>query len=425
MSSEPQVSRPENLSIAARAPAPRKTTWGCLWMLILLILAAAAIWWFGFRGKESSATTQPSGRHGGGGPVPVVASPAHRGDMPIYLTGLGAAQALNTVTVRARVDGELVKVTFKEGQLVHAGDLLVQIDPRPYQALLDQAKAQLVKDQSLLTNAQLDLQRDKIAGEAIPAQQLDTQQALVAQDQAAIESDKAQIETAQLNVTYCRITAPISGTVGLRLVDQGNMVHATDTTGLLVITQTQPIAGVFTLPERDIPQLMKRMQSPPPPEVDAYENQTTKLASGFVLAVDNQVDPTSGTFKVKAQFPNTDNALFPNQYLDARILVDVQKNVVIVPIAAVQHGPDFTFIYVVDPDNTVEIRTVTEGIEQGSQAVIDQGIEPGDLCVTDGVDKLQAGSKVVVRSPASMGATTREATTGPSTRPHRHRRSEQ
>ena len=423
MSSEPPVSRPENPSVTISTPGPRKTSWGCLWMFIALIIAAGAIWWFGFRGKHSTSTTQPTGRRGGGGPVPVVAAPAVRNDMPIYLTGLGSAQALNTVTVRTRVDGELVLVAFKEGQFVHAGDLLVQIDPRPYQALLDQAKAQLAKDQSLRTNAQLDLQRDKLAGDAIPGQQLDTQKALVAEDQATLKVDQSQIETAQLNLIYCRITSPISGTIGLRLVDQGNMVHATDTTGLLVITQTQPIAAIITLPERDISQLMKRMLTPPPPEVEVFENQTTRLATGSVLAVDNQVNQSSGTFQVKAQFANTDNALFPNQYLDARLLVDIQKNVVIVPVAAVQHGPDSTFIYVVNPDNTVEIRPVTEGVEQGSQAVIIQGIEPGEICVTDGVDKLQAGTKVVVHSPASTQATTREATTGPATRPHRHRRS--
>lgn len=426
MSSPPTAPHPENPSVQATSPQPKKTAWGCLWMLIILIIAAAAIWWFGFRGKKSSATTQPTGRRGGGGPVPVVAVPAKRGDMPIYLTGLGAAQALNTVTVHTRIDGQLMQVAYKEGQFVHAGDLLVQIDPRPYQAALDQAKAQLVKDQSLLANAELDLQRDKIAGEAIPKQQLDTQQATVDQDKAALTIDQAAIETAKLNVTYCHITAPISGWVGLRLVDVGNMVHATDTNGVVVITQTQPIAVVFTLPERDIPQLMKRMRTPPPPEVDVYENQT-KLAVGQVLAVSNQVDPSSGTFQVKAQFANQDNVLFPNQYLDARVLVDTEKNVVIVPVAAVQHGPDSTFIYVVKPDKSVEVRTITEGVEQGNSAVIEKGIKPGEMCVTDGVDKLQEGTRVVVRTPASTQQAAQEASTEPSTRPsgHRHRHSEQ
>ncbi|HWB54671.1 MAG TPA: efflux RND transporter periplasmic adaptor subunit, partial [Tepidisphaeraceae bacterium] len=299
------------------------------------------------------------------------------------------------------------------GQFVHAGDLLVQIDPRPYQAQLDQAQAQLAKDKSLLANAKLDLQRDKLAGDAVSAQQLDTQKATVAQDQAALKIDQAQIETAQLNLTYCHIAAPISGWVGLRLVDKGNMVYSTDPNGLVVITQTQPIAVVFTLPERDIPQLMNRMRSQPPPEVDVYENQTKKLASGRVEAVDNQVDPTNGTFKVKAVFPNENNSLFPNQYLDARLLVDVQKDVVIVPVAAVQHGPDSPFIYVVKPDDTVKVQDITEGIEQGNQAVITAGIEPGDLCVTEGVDKLQAGTKVAVRE-----SETTQPTTGPATGKH-------
>ncbi|HEY1684917.1 MAG TPA: efflux RND transporter periplasmic adaptor subunit [Tepidisphaeraceae bacterium] len=430
MSELPQPRHPENPAIEARPGAPAKTTYGCLWLLIVLIIAAGAIWWFGFRNKKSTATTQPAGRHGGGGgPVPVVAVPAHRGDMPVYLTGLGTAQALNTVIVHTRIDGQLMQVAYKEGQFVHQGDLLVQIDPRPYQAVLDQAKAQLAKDQSLLANAQLDLQRDKLAGEAIPAQQLDTQRATVDQDQAALKIDQAQIETAQLNITYCHITAPIAGWVGLRLVDVGNMVHATDSNGIVVITQTQPITVVITLPERDIPQLMDRMRTPPLPEVDAFQDQT-KLASGHVLAVDNQVNTSSGTFQVKAIFDNKDNALFPNQYLDARVLVQIQKNVVIVPAAAVQHGPDSAFIYVVKPDNTVEIRNIGEGIEQGSNAVVASGIEPDEMCVTDGVDKLQAGTKVVVRSPAATQATTREAaeesTTGPSTRPagsgHRHKK---
>lgn len=402
----------------AQPPRPPKTTYGCLWMFIALALAAAAIWYFGFRGKQSTSTTRPSRRGMGNGPIPVVAVPARRGDMPIYLTGLGSAQALNTVTVRTRVDGELVKVAFKEGQFVHAGDLLVEIDPRPFQAVLNQSKAQLAKDQSLLQNAQLDLQRDQLAGDAVSAQQLDTQKATVAQGQAALKIDQAQIDTAQLNLTYCHITSPITGWAGLRLVDQGNMVHASDSNGLVVITQTQPIAVIATLPERDIPQLMKRMQTQPPPEVDAYENRK-KLATGSVLAVDNQVDLSSGTFKVKAIFSNENNALFPNQYLDVNVLVDVQKNVVILPTAAVQYGPESTFVYVIKPDKTVEVRTIKEGVEQGDQAVIAEGIEPGELCVTEGVDKLQEGSKVVVRSPASTQAATPETTTGPTTHPHR------
>lgn len=409
----PGAETPAGDSTLTPAPpvSPRNAGRGCLWAIIILIILGIAGWWFGYRGKQNSNPTRGAKTRAA---VPVIAVKARLANVPIHLTGLGSVEALNTVTVRTRVDGELIKVFYKEGQLVHAGDRLVEIDPRPYQVQLDQAKAQLAKDQSLLANAQLDLQRDELAGEAISQQQLDTQKATVAQDQAALKIDQAQIESAQLNLTYCHITAPITGRIGLRLVDQGNIVHASDPNGLAVITEIQPIAVNFSLPQRYIPQVMRRMRAGGDVEVDAYQNQV-KLATGKVLAVDNQVDLASGTIHIKAIFPNKNFALFPNQYVDASLLVDVEKNVVVVPVVAVQLGPDSSFVYVVKKDNTVEVRDIKEGAQENQLAVIESGLKPGETVVTEGVDKLQAGTKVVVRL-ASAAPTTRPGATA-TTRP--------
>ena len=307
-----------------------------------------------------------------------------------------------------------MKTYFEEGQHVKQGDLLAEIDPRPFQVQLQQAQGQLAKDESLLKNAQLDLERYRTAGTAISQQQLDQQAALVQQYQGVLETDRGQVAGAQLNLTYCRITSPLTGRIGLRQVDVGNIVHANDTNGLAVVTQLQPIAVLFTVPQDRISEVIQKANGGAGLPVEAWNRDLTrKIADGEVIAVDNQVDPSSGTVRIKASFPNQDNALFPNQFVNARLLVNTLKDVVIVPAAAVQHGPaNLTFVYVVKPDKTVEMRKIALGATEGDQTVITDGIGAGETVVTDGVDKLQDGSKVDVRL---AGAARGTATTKPRT----------
>jgi len=341
--------------------------------------------------------------HAKSGPaVPVGATVARQGDIPVYLDGLGSVIAYYTVTVHSRVDGQLMSVNFKEGQLVHTGDVLMQIDPRPYQAQLDQAQGQLAKDQALLADAKLDLQRyrDLIAQNAIPKQQFDTQVATVAQDEGAVKTDQAAVEAAQLQLTYSRITSPINGRVGLRLVDPGNIVHAADTNGMLVITQLQPIAVVFTLPEDSLPQVMPKMRSGEKLQAMAYNRDKSQLlATGTLLTVDNQIDPQTGTSKLKAVFDNNENTLFPNQFVNIRLLLDTLHNQVIVPAAAIQTGSRGTFVYVIKPDGTVEDRPVKIGVAEAGNASIATGLSVGESVVIDGAENIQPGSKVSVDTP--------------------------
>ena len=308
-----------------------------------------------------------------------------------------------------------MKVNFSEGQMVKQGDLLVEIDPRPYQAQLMQAQGNLLKDQALAKNAQTDLQRYQSIKSSVTQQQIDTQSALVQQNQGAVESDQSQVDSAKLNLVYCEVTAPITGRIGLRLVDVGNIVHASDTSGLAVITQLQPITVLFTVPEDQISEVFRRPDHGQGLEVDAFNRDMSKvIATGKLLAIDNQVDPTTGTVRIKGEFANKDYALFPNQFVNARLLIDTLKGVVLVPSAAVQLGPESTFVYVVKPDKTVELQTIKEGHKEGGLAVIDEGIKPGDIVVTDGVDKLVSGSKVNVKMAGASGAssTTRPAHAG-------------
>jgi membrane fusion protein, multidrug efflux system len=363
----------------------------------------------GGSGKASSGKSS-----GGSRAVPVVASPARVGDMRVDLTGLGTVSALNTVTVRSRVDGQLVNVHFTEGQFVNAGDLLAEIDPRPFQVQLAQAEGQLAKDKATLANAKLDLDRyqELFKNNLVPKQQVDTQATTLSQIDGAIKADQAQIENARLNLTYARITAPISGRVGLRLLDAGNIVHANDQTGLLVITQVDPIAVVFTIPEDSLQPVLRRMKGSKLP-VDAYNRDLkTKLATGTLLTVDNQIDQTTGTVKLKAIFPNKDNTLFPNQFVNVRLLVDTLHDAVIVPSAAIQHSPQGTFVYVVQKDAkadakdgkdaskdaTVAMRDVQVRLAEGDDTAIAAGVvAAGEQVVTDGIDKLQPGAKVTLQ----------------------------
>ncbi|MGA8150502.1 MAG: MdtA/MuxA family multidrug efflux RND transporter periplasmic adaptor subunit [Terriglobales bacterium] len=338
--------------------------------------------------------------------VPVSVFTAERRDMPYYLTGLGSVNAFYTDSIKSRVDGELMQVNFKEGQFVKKGDLLAVIDPRPYQVALEQAEAQLFKDQATLRDAKLNYERYKGLLQnsgAMSQQQVDTQAATVDQLDGTVRTDQAAIDSAKLNLVYCHITSPISGRVGLRLVDPGNIVHATDTNPLLVITQLQPIAVLFTLPEDQLPTVSQHM-SKMTLEVDAYNrDDQTKLATGKLLTIDNQIDQSTGTGRLKAVFENADNVLWPNQFVNIRLLLEIRKNSTVIPAAAIQRGPQGTYVFVAKSDNTVDIRPVTIAFTQDNFSNIATGVSPDEVVVTDGQDKLQEGSKIEVRVPARAG----------------------
>ncbi len=396
---------PEQGARDSSAVPPAKSRWW-LWILALCIVAIG-IWYFrGTRstseaGGKAAAGSAGGGRKGAGAAnftVPVVVATAEKGDLPVYLIGLGTVTAFNTVTVRSRVDGQIVKVNFTEGQFVHQGDALIEIDPRPYQVMLEQAEGQLAKDQAQLHDVQVDLERYQLlySEDVIPKQQVDTQQAQVGQYQGAIKADQATIDNAKLQLVYSRITSPISGRVGLRLVDIGNIVHASDTTGLLVITQLQPIAVIFTLPQDQLQQVLVKLRGGGQLPVEAYDrDDITKIADGKLLTIDNQIDPTTGTYKLKAVFANDNNILFPNQFVNVHMLVDIKRNLVIVPAAAIQRGPQGTYVYAVSGGATAKIRPVTIAQTTGNNVGISAGISGGDVVVIDGQDKLQDGSQVI------------------------------
>lgn len=332
--------------------------------------------------------------------VPVVTAVVQQKNMDVFLNGLGTVTAFKTVTIRSRVEGELVKVAFTEGQMVKEGDLLAEIDRRPFDVQLQQAEGQLARDEATLKSADITLKRyqELIASKSITAQQVDEQRALVQQTSGAIQSDLAAVENAKLNLAYCHITAPISGRIGLRLVDQGNIVRANDPMGLAVITQLQPISLVFTIPQDDIVRVQKPQLEGKELVVDAYDRDfKTKLASGKLLAIDNQVDATTGTIRLKAIFDNEDGLLFPNQFVNARLLVDTKRDAIVVPSAAVQRGPNNTFVYVVQEDDTVELRPVKAGLIEGAETQIESGLNPGEIVVTEGLDKLQPKTQITTR----------------------------
>jgi len=337
--------------------------------------------------------------------VAVVAEPARQGDFPIYLNGLGTVTALNTATIRSRVDGELIRVAFQEGQVVRQGDLLAEIDPRPFQAQLMQAEGQLLRDEALLKNAQLDLERYQtlLEQDSIAAQQTATQEALVRQYRGTVETDRGLIADAKLQLTYTRITAPFTGRLGLRLVDKGNIVKTSDTNGLVVLTQIQPITVVFTLPEADLPAVMKRLRAGETLPIEAYDRSgNTRLSLGKLVAVDNQIDIATGTIRFKAQFDNKDHALFPNQFVNVRMTVDTLRDVTIIPATAIQRGTPGAFAYVVKEDKTVSVRPLKLGPAEAEKVAVFEGLKPGEQVVVDGIDKLREGARVdlVNREPA-------------------------
>lgn len=406
---------------------------GRAWVWIVVIFLAAAGFWYyrsaHSRNEQNAANPAAGSRRGTGrGPgganftVPVVVATAAKGDLPVYLNGLGTVTPLNTVVVRSRVDGQLVNVAFREGQFVRAGDLLAEIDPRPFQVQLEQAEGQLAKDLAQRKDAEANLERYKLLFQegVIPKQQLDTQAAAVGQFDGAIRTDQGQIDNAKLQLTYARITAPISGRVGLRLVDPGNIVHATDASGIVVITQVQPISVIFTLPQDQLPQVLDKLHKGAQLAVEAYDrDNSVKIASGKLLTIDNQIDTTTGTYKLKAVFSNEDNTLFPNQFVNTHLLVDTRRNLSLVPLAALQRGPQGTYVYVVGDDNAVKIQGVTVSQTTAGTVGISAGLQPGQRVVTDGQDKLQDGTKVIPNAAPTPADTTPapNATSSPASSP--------
>ncbi len=366
--------------------------------LVVLALAAFAggAWYLWTR---EPAAAQAPGKAGPPRATPVVAVAATSGDIDVIVNGLGTVTPLRTVTVKSRVDGELVRVLFDEGQIVQAGQLLAEIDSRPFQVQLAQAQGQLARDRALLENAKLDLERYRtlFQQDSIAKQQVDTQASLVRQYEGAVQVDQSQIENARLQLAYSRISAPIGGRIGLRLVDPGNIVRAGDAGGLVVITQLQPVAVVFTVPQDMLPSVLKRLQSGDELPVEAWDrDQKSRLAEGALASADNQVDPQTGTVKLKAQFANADGSLFPNQFVNVRMKLDTLKDSVIVPSPAVQRGAQGMFVYVVRQDNTVVPRPVRLGPLDGQRQSIAGGLQPGEMVVTDGTDRLRPGAQVEV-----------------------------
>ncbi len=367
----------------------------CFFLTLLYIGCSGA--------ASKSASAKPTGPQ----TMPVGVATAQSRDMPYYLTGLGSVTAFYTDNVKSRVDGQLEDVRFKEGQNVKQGELLAVIDPRPYEVQLSQAQATLFKDQASLRDAKTILERYKALFKesgAVSQQQIDTQQATADELEGTTKNDQATIDNAKLQIVYCHITAPITGRIGLRQVDPGNIVHATDANPMFVITQLQPITVLFTLPEDQLPSVSQHMKQGPL-AVEVYSrDDLTKLASGKLLTIDNEIDPTTGTGKLKAVFPNTDNMLWPDQFVNIRLLLEIRKNSTVIPAAAIQRGPQGTYVFVAKPDNTVDVRPVTIAFTQQNLANISNGLSPGEIVVTDGQDKLQAGSKIQPRAQYASGS---------------------
>jgi multidrug efflux system membrane fusion protein len=410
------------VSPPATPPKPRsKLKW--LWIPTLVLLG-----WAGYKywpqiksmmGSSSSSTAttkggggKTGGRGGGGGAVPVVATRARRGNIGVYDVALGAVTPIYTVTVKSRVDGQLMNILYKEGDNVQKGQLLMEIDPRPFEVQLEQAEGQLAKDTAALDNARVDLARYQtlVKQNAVPEQQLATQKATVDQDAGTIRTDQGQIDSAKLNLIYCKITAPITGRVGLRLVDPGNIVHASDTNGLLVITQMEPISVIFPLAEDQLPPVLQKMRARQTLTVDAWDAANArKIAAGKLTTIDNQIDQSTGTVRMRADFENKNDELFPNQFVNARLLVQLKTGVVLLEDAAIQRSTSAVYVFLVKPDSTVTVRNITVGTSEGGNTEITAGLVANDEVVMTGVDKLQEGMKVAAQVPGEQGGGARPA----------------
>jgi membrane fusion protein, multidrug efflux system len=379
-------------SLPTGAPPWRRAAW----IALAILLAAAAVWWLYHRATGSAG----GGRAGFNTPFPVVSAPITTGDINITYAALGTVTPLATVTVRSQISGQITRIAFQEGQMVKQGDLLAIIDPRPYQAALEQAEGTQAKNLSLLKQAQADLARYQVLAkqDSIAQQTVDDQAHLVNQYIAQTKVDQGAVDAAKLNFAYCHVVAPINGRVGLRQVDIGNYVTANDASGLVVMTQLQPITVTFSLPEDNLPKIMQRLASGASLQAVAYDrSNTTKLATGTLAAVDSQIDTTTGTVKMRAQFDNKDGVLFPNQFVNIQLLVDTLHGTTVVPTAAVQRGAPGTFVYVVNPDNTVKVTPIKIGPAQGESTSVTSGISPGTQVVVDGADKLKDNAKIALR----------------------------
>ncbi|KNC94996.1 MdtA/MuxA family multidrug efflux RND transporter periplasmic adaptor subunit [Trabulsiella odontotermitis] len=402
----------------------KKTRWGSALAVMVVVIAAAGYWY----SRSDPETTTPAAKEQGQQPAagarrggrfgnalaPVQAATATSQSVPRYLTGLGTITAANTVTVRSRVEGQLLAIHFQEGQQVKAGDLLAEIDPSQFKVALAQAQGQLAKDTATLANARRDLARYQqlVKTNLVSRQELDTQQSLVSESQGTVKADEASVASAQLQLDWTRITAPIDGRVGLKQVDIGNQISTGDTNGIVVLTQTHPIDLVFTLPENDISTIVQAQKAGKTLTVEAWDRTNKqKLSAGTLLSLDNQIDATTGTIKLKARFNNEDDALFPNQFVNARMLVDTEQNAVVIPTAALQMGNDGHFVWVLNSDNKVSKHNVTPGIQDSQKVVISAGLSAGDRVVTDGIDRLTEGAKVEVVEAHSATAAPAEKPT--------------
>ncbi|KAA0263483.1 MdtA/MuxA family multidrug efflux RND transporter periplasmic adaptor subunit [Hafnia alvei] len=409
---------------AFNKPTSRKRLW---WAIAVLVVAGVIVWRYTSSGTEAPAAGaeqaqkgkaggKAGGRRGGSGILaPVQAAETRISNVPNYLTGLGTVTAANTVTVRSRVDGQLMKIHFTEGQQVKAGDLLAEIDPRPFQVQLAQAQGQLAKDQAILANARRDLARYQQLSKTnmVSKQELDTQASLVTQTQGSIMADQGAVDSAKLQLTYSRITAPIDGRVGLKLVDEGNYITSGDTTGLVVLTQTHPIDVVFTLPEANIASIQQAQKENGKLEVEAWDRSNQHLlTTGTLLSMDNQIDTSTGTIKIKARFDNQDDTLFPNQFVNVRLKVSTQSDAVVAPAAAVQMGNEGNFVWVLNDKNQVSKHAVSVGTRDASDVVITGGLSAGERVVTDGIDQLTEGATVEVIAPHSENAAQTQAQAG-------------
>jgi membrane fusion protein, multidrug efflux system len=386
-------------------PTAPKRGWGSrlVWLsIVVLLIVAGVVWW-----NRQQSAPQQAGAGRGAAPMSIVAGVVDKGDIGINLNALGTVTSLATVTIRTQISGYLLKIDFKEGDDVKKGDLLAEIDPRPYEAALAQAKGQLARDEALLKGAQVDLARYQglAAQNAVPRQTLDTQVALVAQDQGTVEADRGTVKSAEVNLQYCRILSPLDGRVGLRQVDQGNYVTPGDANGLVVITQLQPISVLFTVPEDNLQAISKRLQSGAVLPAAALDRSgASKIADGTLQTFDSQIDPTTGTIKLRAQFPNDTKTLYPNQFVNIRLLLDTHKDVAILPTAGVQRGVPGTFVYFINADATVSVRPIQLGVTDADRVEVRSGLAAGDRIVIDGADKLRDGAKINLRPEAGTAA---------------------